>query len=195
MNQHIGLFFGSFNPIHIGHLIIANHMANETELDQVWLVVSPQNPFKEQKNLADDRLRYHLAYLAIGDNPKISVSDIEFSLPRPSYTIDTLTYLAEKYPNKKFSLIMGGDNLLTLNKWKNSEILLSRYKIYVYSRPGYEPDKFSDHPNIKFVEAPLLDISATYIRKLIASGKSVRYLLPEPVRLELEKANPFRNLK
>ncbi len=131
MNQRIGLFFGSFNPIHIGHMIIANHMANETALDQVWLVVSPHNPFKNRNNLADDRLRYHLAYLAIGDNPKIDVSDIEFALPKPSYTIDTLAYLHEKYPQKEFSLIMGGDNLLTLNKWKNSDVLLSRYKICI----------------------------------------------------------------
>lgn len=192
MNQRIGLFFGSFNPIHIGHMIIANHMANETALDQVWLVVSPHNPFKNRNNLADDRLRYHLAYLAIDDNPKIGVSDIEFALPKPSYTIDTLAYLHEKYPHKEFSLIMGGDNLLTLNKWKNSDLLINRYKIYVYKRPGYDTDTILQHPNIEIIEAPLLDISATYIRDLLKSGKSVRYLLPDAVRLELEKTNPYR---
>ncbi len=195
MNHRIGLFFGSFNPVHVGHMIIANHLVNETDLDQVWMVVSPQNPFKEQKNLAKDRLRYHLVYLAIGDNPDIVASDIEFGLPRPSYTIDTLAYLHEKYPDKEFSLIMGGDNVPTLHKWKNSEILLERYKIYVYMRPGYELGPMADHPNIIALEAPLLDISATYIRKLLAHGKSVRYLLPEAVRIEVEKSNPYRDIQ
>jgi len=191
MNDHIGLFFGSFNPVHIGHLIIANHLANETDLDQVWMVVSPQNPFKEKKSLAKDRVRYHLVYLAIGDNPRIAASDVEFSLPRPSYTIDTLAYLHEKYPEKRFSLIMGGDNVPTLHKWKNGDLLLERYSIYVYGRPGYDPGPAGMHPNIRLVDAPLLDISSTYIRQLIAAKKSIRYLVPEPVRLELEKSNPY----
>ena len=195
MNHRIGLFFGSFNPVHVGHMIIANHLVNETDLDQVWMVVSPQNPFKEQKNLASDRFRYHLVYLAIGDNPKIMASDIEFGLPRPSYTIDTLAYLHEKYPEKEFFLIMGGDNVSTLNKWKNSELLLERYRIYVYMRPGYDLGPLGQHANIIPLEAPLLDISATYIRQLLVSGKSVRYLLPEAVRMELEKSNPYRDLQ
>lgn len=187
MNKHIGLFFGSFNPVHIGHLIIANHMANETDLDQVWMVVSPQNPFKDKKSLAKDRDRYNLVHLAIGDNPKLSVSDIEFSMPKPSYTIDTLTYLKEKYPNKIFYLIMGGDNVPTLPKWKNSELLIENYKIYVYKRPGYDLGPLASHPNITSVEAPLLDISSTHIRQLIKERKSIQYLMPDAARLEIEK--------
>lgn len=194
MNKHIGLFFGSFNPVHIGHLIIANHMANETALDQVWMVVSPQNPFKDKRTLAKDRDRYNLVHLAIGDNPKISVSDIEFSLPKPSYTIDTLTYLKEKYPNKIFYLIMGGDNVPTLPKWKNSELLIENYKIYVYKRPGYELGPLGNHPNITSVEAPLLDISSTHIRQLIKEKKSIQYLVPDAARLEIERSSIYSGL-
>jgi len=195
MNKHIGLFFGSFNPVHIGHLIIANHMANETDLDQVWMVVSPQNPFKDKKSLAKDRDRYNLVHLAIGDNPKISVSDIEFSMPKPSYTIDTLTYLKEKYPNKIFYLIMGGDNVPTLPKWKNSELLIENYKIYVYKRPGYDLGPLASHPNITSVEAPLLDISSTHIRQLIKERKSIQYLVPDAVRLEIERSSIYSGLQ
>ena len=194
MNKHIGLFFGSFNPVHIGHLIIANHMANETDLDQVWMVVSPQNPFKDKKSLAKDRDRYNLVHLAIGDNPKLSVSDIEFSMPKPSYTIDTLTYLKEKYPNKIFYLIMGGDNVPTLPKWKNSELLIENYKIYVYKRPGYDLGPLASHPNITSVEAPLLDISSTHIRPLIKERKSIQYLMPDAARLEIERSSIYSDL-
>ena len=194
MNKHIGLFFGSFNPVHIGHLIIANHMANETDLDQVWMVVSPQNPFKDKKSLAKDRDRYNLVHLAIGDNPKLSVSDIEFSMPKPSYTIDTLTYLKEKYPNKIFYLIMGGDNVPTLPKWKNSELLIENYKIYVYKRPGYDLGSLASHPNITSVEAPLLDISSTHIRQLIKERKSIQYLMPDAARLEIERSSIYSDL-
>ncbi|MFZ1356934.1 MAG: nicotinate (nicotinamide) nucleotide adenylyltransferase [Saprospiraceae bacterium] len=194
MNKHIGLFFGSFNPVHIGHLIIANHMANETDLDQVWMVVSPQNPFKDKKSLAKDRDRYNLVHLAIGDNPKLSVSDIEFSMPKPSYTIDTLTYLKEKYPNKIFYLIMGGDNVPTLPKWKNSELLIENYKIYVYKRPGYDLGPLASHPNITSVEAPLLDISSTHIRQLIKERKSIQYLVPDAARLEIERSSIYSDL-
>ena len=195
MNKHIGLFFGSFNPVHIGHLIIANHMANETDLDQVWMVVSPQNPFKDKKSLAKDRDRYNLVHLAIGDNPKLSVSDIEFSMPKPSYTIDTLTYLKEKYPNKIFYLIMGGDNVPTLPKWKNSELLIENYKIYVYKRPGYDLGPLASHPNITSVEAPLLDISSTHIRQLIKERKSIQYLMPDAARLEIETSSIYSGLQ
>ncbi len=195
MNKHIGLFFGSFNPVHIGHLIIANHMANETDLDQVWMVVSPQNPFKDKKSLAKDRDRYNLVHLAIGDNPKLSVSDIEFSMPKPSYTIDTLTYLKEKYPNKIFYLIMGGDNVPTLPKWKNSELLIENYKIYVYKRPGYDLGPLASHPNITSVEAPLLDISSTHIRQLIKERKSIQYLVPDAARLEIERSSIYSGLQ
>lgn len=195
MNKQIGLFFGSFNPVHIGHLIIANHMANETDLDQVWMVVSPQNPFKDKKSLAKDRDRYNLVHLAIGDNPKLSVSDIEFSMPKPSYTIDTLTYLKEKYPNKIFYLIMGGDNVPTLPKWKNSELLIENYKIYVYKRPGYDLGPLASHPNITSVEAPLLDISSTHIRQLIKERKSIQYLMPDAARLEIERSSIYSGLQ
>jgi len=195
MNKHIGLFFGSFNPVHIGHLIIANHMANETDLDQVWMVVSPQNPFKDKKSLAKDRDRYNLVHLAIGDNPKLSVSDIEFSMPKPSYTIDTLTYLKEKYPNKIFYLIMGGDNVPTLPKWKNSEFLIENYKIYVYKRPGYDLGPLASHPNITSVEAPLLDISSTHIRQLIKERKSIQYLVPDAARMEIERSSIYSGLQ
>ena len=191
MNKRIGLFFGSFNPVHIGHMIIANHIANETDLDQVWMVVSPQNPFKDKKTLAKDRDRYNLVHLAIGDNPKLSVSDIEFGLPKPSYTIDTLAYLHEKYPEKEFSLIMGGDNVPTLHKWKNGDLLMEKYRIYVYQRPGYDLGPLAEHGNIHPVDAPMLDISSTYIRQLIKEKKSIQYLVPEPVRKEIDATMIF----
>lgn len=195
MNKQIGLFFGSFNPVHIGHMIIANHMAQSTDLDQIWLVVSPQNPFKDKKSLAKDRDRFNLVHMAIGENSKLMASDIEFNLPKPSYTIDTLTYLYEKYPDKTFSLIMGGDNVPTLSKWKNSELLLERYKIYVYNRPGINLGLLAEHKNIIVVDAPLLDISSTYIRKLINEKKSIQYLVPDVVRKEIESSNMYSGLK
>jgi len=188
----IGLFFGSFNPVHIGHMIIANHMVEYTDLSQVWMVVSPHNPLKEKTSLARDSDRLHLVRLAIGDNPKIRVSNVEFSLPVPSYTIDTLTYLREKYPKKQFSLIMGGDNLESIEKWKNYEVLLSDYDIYIYQRPGFENKKYADNPRITIVDAPMLDISATFIRNAIKSGKSVRYLVPDEVFEYLENSVLYR---
>ncbi len=195
MNKHIGLFFGSFNPVHIGHMIIANHMAQETDLEQIWLVVSPHNPFKDKKSLARDRDRFNLVHLAIGENTNLLASDIEFHLPKPSYTIDTLTYLNEKYPDKTFSLIMGGDNVSTLPKWKNFELLLERYKIYVYNRPGYELGALATHYNITVVEAPLLDISSTFIRKLIREKKSIQYLVPDAVRKDIESSSIYAGIK
>ncbi len=176
-----GLFFGSFNPVHIGHLIIANFMATQTELQEIWMVVSPQNPFKNKKSLAKDHDRLHLVRLAIGDNLRIKASDIEFGLPKPSYTVDTLTYLKEKFPEKEFALIMGGDNLGSFHKWKNYEQILSNHEIYVYKRPQYELGDLVDHPNITIVEAPLMQISASYIRQCIKDGKSIQYLVPDPV--------------
>ncbi|MDX2282114.1 MAG: nicotinate (nicotinamide) nucleotide adenylyltransferase [Saprospiraceae bacterium] len=177
----VGLFFGSFNPIHVGHLIIANHMATHTDLDKVWMVVSPQNPLKPKKTLARDFDRLHLVRLGIGDNPRIEASNVEFKLPKPSYTIDTLAFLTEKYPDKTFALIMGGDNIASLHLWKNYEQLLANFDIYVYQRPGTELGPLATHPRVKVLEAPLLDISATYIRECIRKGQSVRYLVPEPV--------------
>lgn len=189
----IGLFFGSFNPIHVGHLIIANHMATQTDLDKVWLVVSPHNPLKPKKSLARDFDRLHLARLGIGDNPRIEASNVEFGLPQPSYTIDTLAFLKEKHPDREFALIMGGDNLATLDQWKNYEQLLAGFDIYVYRRPGIELGPFASHPRVKICEAPLLDISATYIRDCLRKGRSVRYLVPEAVFEYLESGNLYRS--
>ena len=143
-----GLFFGSFNPVHVGHMIIANFMAQHTDLDQVWMVVSPHNPLKKQSSLAKDYDRLHLVNVAIGENPLLQSSNIEFSLPKPSYTIDTLTYLTEKFPEREFVLIMGGDNLNTLHKWKNYELLIKNHEIYVYQRPDYDLGDLKDHSNI-----------------------------------------------
>jgi len=188
-----GLFFGSFNPIHIGHLIIANHMATQTDLENVWFVVSPHNPLKPKKTLANDYDRLHLARLGIGDNPLLEVSAIEFGLPKPSYTVDTLAHLKDKYPDRAFALIMGADNLATLHLWKNYEHILEHYDLYVYQRPGVDMGERADHPRVHIAQAPLLDISATYIRDCIRNGKSVRYLLPDPVFAYLEHSNMYRS--
>jgi nicotinate-nucleotide adenylyltransferase len=189
----IGLFFGSFNPIHIGHLIIANYMATQTDLDRVWLVVSPQNPLKPKKTLARDHDRLHLVRLGIGENSRLKASDVEFGLPQPSYTIDTLTFLKEKYPEHQFVLIMGADNLGSLKLWKNYEQILADYDLYVYKRPAYELGEFADHPRVRIFETPPLDISATYIRDCIKTGKSVRYLVPESVWEYLESGSMYRS--
>ena len=189
-----GLFFGSFNPIHVGHLIIANYMATQTDLDEVWLVVSPHNPLKKKATLARDYDRLHLVRLATDDNPKLRASNVEFDLPKPSYTIDTLTYLAEKYPKKDFVLIMGGDSLATLHKWKNYELLLRDYQIYVYQRPQYDLGDLQNHENVHLFDAPLMQISASYIRKCIQAGKSVEYLVTQPVFEYLEGSGMYRKM-
>ena len=177
----VGLLFGSFNPIHIGHLIVANFMATNTDLDAVWLVVSPQNPFKPSNTLLHEFDRLHMVSLAVGENPRLGVSNIEFSMPRPSYTIDTLTFLQDKYPGYQFVLIMGQDNLPTLPKWKNYERILEFYEIYVYPRAGTPPSMLQDHPKVKTIKAPMLDISATLIRDCVRQGKSITYMVPEIV--------------
>ncbi len=181
----VGLFFGSFNPIHTGHLIIANYMATQTDLDCVWLVVSPQNPLKNKASLAGDYDRLTMVRLAIDDNPALQASDIEFGLPKPSYTIDTLTYLQEKHPTYEFALIMGGDNIATLHKWKNYEQILNNYEIYVYQRPEYDLGELAEHKNVHVYEAPLMQISATYIRKCLREGKSIKYLVSDKVMEEI----------
>ena len=175
----VGLFFGSFNPIHIGHLIIANTMADHA--DRIWFVVSPQNPFKKNKSLLHEFDRLTMVEKAIQDNHKFAVSDVEFSMPKPSYTIDTLTYLTEKHPQHDFVVIIGSDNLQQFEKWKNYQQILDRFGLMVYPRPGSPLNHLMDHPNVQYLEAPLLDISATYVRKCIKEGRSLRYLLPEPV--------------
>jgi nicotinate-nucleotide adenylyltransferase len=177
----IGLFFGSFNPIHMGHLIIANIMAENTDLKKVWFVVSPQNPFKPSKGLLHEFDRYDMVKAAIADNYKLEVSDAEFHLPKPSYTIHTLTYLTEKHPDKEFKLIIGEDNLEGFVRWKNHQQILDHHGLYVYPRPNAQPSELKMHPNVTIVQAPLLDISATYIRQCIQNKKSIRYLVPEPV--------------
>jgi nicotinate-nucleotide adenylyltransferase len=179
--QKIGLFFGSFNPIHTGHLIIANLMAESTDLNKVWFVVSPQNPFKASKGLLHEFDRYDLVRAAIFDNYKLDVSDIEFHLPKPSYTIHTLVHLKEKHPEKEFKVILGEDNLVNFTKWKNHQQILKDYGLYVYQRPNTQPSELKAHPNVRYIEAPMLDISATFIRACIKKNLSVRYLVPDVV--------------
>lgn len=187
-----GLFFGSFNPVHTGHMVIANFMATQTGLDRVWLVVSPQNPLKSKATLARDYDRLHLVRLAIGDNLRLKASDIEFQLPKPSYTIDTLAYLKEKYPTEQFVLIMGGDNLATFHKWKNYREILKNHEIYIYKRPASGLNELADHPSIHFFEVPLMHISASYIRKCIREGKSVQYLVGDAVFEYLSSSSLYR---
>ncbi|MEM9981175.1 MAG: nicotinate (nicotinamide) nucleotide adenylyltransferase [Bacteroidota bacterium] len=177
----VGLFFGSFNPIHIGHLIIADTLAANSDLAEVWLVISPHNPFKKRSTLLHAFDRYDMVDKATYDNHRLRPCDIEFHMPQPSYTIDTLTYLQEKHPKKEFVLLMGSDNLVNFGKWKNYEQILHYYSIYVYPRPNIKETLFHTHPKVKMVEAPLLDISATYIRNCVKEGKSIRYLVDEAV--------------
>jgi nicotinate-nucleotide adenylyltransferase len=187
----IGLFFGSFNPIHVGHLIIANHILNQGIIEKLWFVVSPQNPLKEKTTLLRDYDRLYLVKIATEDDVRIRVSDLEFHLPKPSYTIDTLTYLNEKFSNEEFSIIMGSDSFENLDRWKNFKALTSNYEIIVYRRSGFDIiNKLN--AKIKIVDAPFLDITATEIRGLIKEGKSIRYMVPEKVREEIEKGGYFR---
>ena len=182
--KKIGLFFGSFNPIHIGHLILANYILENSDMDELWFVVSPQNPFKDKKSLLADHNRLDMVQLAVKNYPKMRASNVEFSLPKPSYTIDTLTYLKEKYPNYSFALIMGEDNLDSLPKWKNAEKLMSDYQIIVYPRTfeGEKKDsEYLQHENISMVNAPIIELSATEIRNMIKEGKNVRPMLPPEV--------------
>ncbi len=193
--MNIGLYFGSFNPIHVGHLIIAQYMLQRDDIDQIWFVVSPQNPFKDKATLLKDHHRLALVRIAIEDEIKFKAEDIEFGMPQPSYTIDTLTYLKEKYPDKKFSLLMGEDNLKGFNKWKNYEKILENHKIYVYPRIDGESTEHDvkAHPSIIFCEdVPLMKISASYIREQIHMGKSVNFLLTEKVAKYVDEMNFYR---
>jgi nicotinate-nucleotide adenylyltransferase len=178
--MHIGLYFGSFNPIHTGHLIIANHVIQYTDVDKVWFVVSPHNPLKESHALLNEYHRLHLVNLAIEDNPKFRGSNVEFQLPKPSYTIDTLTYLSEKFPLERFSVIMGSDSFRNIHRWKNFEQLLARHQIVVYNRPEH-PVTETYGASLTLLDAPLLDISATFVRRQIRDKKSVKYLVPRNV--------------
>jgi len=189
--KKIGLFFGSFNPIHIGHLILANYILEHSDMKELWFVVSPQNPFKDKKSLLKDHNRLDMVQLAIKNYPKMRVSNVEFSLPTPSYTIDTLTYLQEKHPDYSFSLIMGEDNLKSLHKWKNYELLLKNHQIIVYPRVFGEEKRdevfeslrltIAQHENIHQIDAPIIELSATEIRNMIKEGKNVRPMLPPEV--------------
>jgi nicotinate-nucleotide adenylyltransferase len=188
----IGLFFGSFNPIHIGHLIIANVMVENTDLENVWFVVSPQNPLKESKNMLHEFDRYDMVERAIYDNYKFKACDAEFHMPRPSYTIDTLTYLQEKNPHHRYFLIIGEDNLYQFPRWKNYESILEYFGLYVYPRPGAKPSELLKHPNVKMIEAPLLDISATYIRDCIKKGNSIKYIVPAEVEAFIDSKEFYK---
>lgn len=185
--KKVGLYFGSFNPVHIGHMAIANYMVEFSDLDQLWFVVSPQNPFKKKKTLLADYHRLQLINLAIGDSKLFKASNIEFSLPHPSYTIDTLIYLKDKYPEIEFVLIIGSDNLATFNKWKNYQVILDNHDIYVYPRPGTLEPKFPGSEKFIFVNAPLIEISSSFIRKSIKQGNDISFFMPDRVSLYIKE--------
>ncbi len=189
----VGLYFGSFNPIHIGHLAIANYFAEFSDLDEVWLVISPQNPLKNKKSLINEYDRFKMVELALQDNWKIKACDIEFNLPKPSYTIDTLTYLSERNPKHSFVLIAGSDNFQSFKKWKNYEQILDQYQIYVYPRPEYGLGEFENHKNIKLIHAPLMEISSSFIRESIKNNKDIRYFMPSEVNKYIDKMNLYKN--
>lgn len=190
----IGLYFGTFNPIHIGHLIIANHMAEHADLDQIWMVVTPHNPHKKKSSLLDDYHRLHMVHLATEDFPKIQPSDIEFKLPQPNYTVNTLAHLQEKFPKHEFSLIMGEDNLNSLHKWKNYEVILQNHAIYVYPRvnSGEIDKQFVNHRKIHRIDAPIIELSSTFIRESIKKGKNVVPMLPNKVWEYVEHNNFYK---
>lgn len=189
----IGLYFGSYNPIHIGHMAIANYMVEYTEIDQLWFVVSPQNPFKKKANLLDDYQRLEMAHRAVEGDDRLRASNIEFNLPKPSYTIDTLTYLKEQHPNYDFRILMGSDNLESFHKWKNYEEIVENYGVIVYPRPGFDKSKVKLHKNISVAEnVPLMEISSSFIRKAIREGKDVRHFLPAKTREYLEEMNFYK---
>jgi len=202
MSKKIGLFFGSFNPIHVGHLLIANHMINFTDLKEIWFVVSPHNPHKKKASLLEDYHRLAIVKEAIDDNPKFKASNIEFALQKPSYTVETLVHLKEKYPTYKFSILMGEDNLRSFHKWKNYEVILKNNPIFIYprvltiqeleSRKPIEQNKLINHPNITVTDAPVMKISSSFIRNLIKEGKSTKYLMTEAARKYVEEMNFYR---
>lgn len=201
VDKSIGLFFGSFNPIHVGHLILANHMVDQTDLDEIWFVVSPHNPHKVKSSLLAENHRLAMVKEAIDDNPKFRASDIEFGLSKPSYTVDTLAYLKEKYPTYHFTLMMGEDNLRSFHKWKNYEVILAQHQVFVYPRvlTMQELEKakpiaseLHEHPSIHMIDAPLMKISSSFIRNNIKAGHDVKYLLTEPVRRYIDEMNFYR---
>ena len=192
--MNIGLYFGSFNPVHIGHLIIASHVANNSDLNQVWLVVSPHNPLKHSNSLLNEYHRLHLIQSSLEGEKNLKVSNIEFNLPKPSYTIDTLAYLKEKYPAYEFSIIIGSDGFQNLDNWKNAEVIIANYPIIIYKRPGFDINTDLG-AKIQIMKAPLLEISATYIRELIQRGKSIKHLVPSSVEEEISTYGFFKKIQ
>mgnify|MGYP001822916277 FL=1 len=190
----VGLFFGTFNPIHVGHLIIANHLAEYSDLDQIWFVVTPLSPFKKKSSLLDNYQRLEMVYLATKDFTTLKPCDIEFGLPQPNYTINTLVHLEEKYPKHQFSLIMGEDNLKSFHKWKNYEQILNNYQLYVYPRitEGTVETQFNNHPKITKVTAPIIELSSTFIRYSIKKGKNIKPMLPDEVWNYLDEMNFYK---
>jgi nicotinate-nucleotide adenylyltransferase len=187
----IGLYFGSFNPVHIGHLIIANHILNTLSINQVWFVVSPQNPFKPSASLLNEYHRLHMVNIAIDGEPRLKTSTVEFKLPRPSYTCETMAYLTEKYPGSLFSIIIGSDGFQNLDKWKNYQTLVKNYSFLIYKRPGFEVAN-TFNAEVQILDAPLLDISSTRIRNLIKEKKSIRFLVPDVIKEEIERNGYYR---
>ncbi|MPL98881.1 Nicotinate-nucleotide adenylyltransferase [bioreactor metagenome] len=190
--KQIGLFFGSFNPPHIGHMAIANYILSFGPIDEIWFVVSPQNPLKEKKSLIQARTRLEMVRRATGNYVGMRVSDIEFGLPAPNYTINTLVHMEEKYPESEFSLIMGMDNIQTIDKWKAWETLINQYRILVYPRPGFDGQPYVTHKNVSLINAPLMEISSSFIRKSIKAGHDLRFFLPETVYDMIEKEGIYK---
>ncbi len=194
MQLKIGLFFGSFNPVHVGHLVLANYMLEFTELDRIWFVISPHNPLKEKVSLLKENHRLQMVRIAISESSKMKASNVEFKLPQPSYTVNTLAHLKENFPNHNFSLIMGADNLQSLTKWKNYEYILKHHKIFVYPRPGSDGGELKVHPSIHFTEAPVVELSSTFLRKAVSEKKDIRHFLPAGVWEYLKEMNFYKKI-